>query len=87
MQKTTKRCPKCGATSFEVTAHVTQNWHVGPNGEFIECLANHVETMHVPNDEDIWGCAGCNFSAAGSKFNIEVHEHNLHPKQQKTEVQ
>ena len=33
-----KRCPKCGASTFYVTAHVTQDWKVDEHGDFIECV-------------------------------------------------
>lgn len=32
------RCPVCGAKSFEVTAHVTQDWKIDCNGTFLEAL-------------------------------------------------
>ena len=65
-----KRCPRCGAESFCVTAHVTQDWVVDGNGSFISCNDDCVEVTHFPNDYDIWDCNNCGFSAEGSAFNI-----------------
>lgn len=66
-----KRCPKCGAKQFVVSAHVVQDWLVDENGKFIECRENCVEVAHKPDDEDIWECNECGHSAAGSEFNVE----------------
>ena len=65
-----KRCPKCGAMSFYVTAHVTQDWVVDENGDWIRTEDDCVEVTHFPNDDDIWDCANCGFSAAGEEFNV-----------------
>lgn len=40
------RCPVCGAKSFEVTAHVTQDWEIDCNGTFLEALNECVEVTH-----------------------------------------
>lgn len=66
-----KRCPKCGNKEFEVTAHVTQEWRVDSEGDFIACVEECVEVTHTPNDEDIWTCAQCGYDAAGEEFNIK----------------
>lgn len=65
-----KRCPKCGAMSFYVTAHVTQDWVVDENGDWIRTEDDCVEVTHFPNDDDVWDCANCGFSAAGKEFNV-----------------
>lgn len=65
-----KTCPKCGCTKFSVTPHVTQDWLVDGNGNFISCTNQCVEVTHKPDDEDIWTCMKCGFSDSGSKFNI-----------------
>lgn len=67
-EKYNKTCPRCGSHAFLVTAHVTQDWKVDGNGNFISCLADCVEVTHVPDDEDIWVCAQCGYDAAGSEF-------------------
>ena len=70
MENKKYRCPVCGAESFEVTAHVTQDWKIDYNGSFIEALNECVEVTHYPDETDIWNCANCQFSAAGSKFRV-----------------
>ena len=64
-----KRCPQCGFQKFIVTAHVTQDWCVDEDGDFMTCLQNCVEVTHKPDDEDLWECVFCGFKAAGSEFN------------------
>lgn len=65
-----KKCPKCGAMSFVVTAHVTQDWVVDENGDFISCQDECLDVTHRPDDTDTWYCNNCGYSAVGSKFNI-----------------
>ena len=65
-----KKCPKCGCTKFHATAHVTQDWEVDQNGNFVKSLNDCVEVTHFPDDEDVWDCANCGYSAAGSEFEI-----------------
>lgn len=62
------RCPVCGAESFEVIAHVTQDWKIDCNGTFLEALNECVEVTHYPDEDDIWTCGNCAFSAEGRKF-------------------
>ena len=64
-----KKCPKCGAESFCVSAHVVQDWIVDSNGTFMQEADSCVEVTHYPDDEDIWTCAKCYYSAAGKEFN------------------
>ena len=64
------RCPKCGAESFEVTAHVTQDWRIDSNGTFLQSLNECVEVTHYPDEDDIWDCANCSYSATGGEFRI-----------------
>lgn len=68
---TKKRCPKCGAESFYVTAHVCQDWKVDCNGTVIETVDECSRILHQPDDDDIWTCANCGFDAAGSEFNVQ----------------
>lgn len=65
-----KKCPKCGCQSFNVTAHVTQDWVVDEYGNFLRCEDDCVEVTHRPDDEDVWNCANCGYSASGKEFNI-----------------
>lgn len=69
-----KRCPKCGATSFCATAHVTQDWVIDKNGTFIRSNNDCVEVTHFPDDDDIWDCNICGFSAAGRVFNMSSEQ-------------
>lgn len=62
------RCPKCGAQKFSATAHVTQDWELDGDGDFAEELNGCVETTHRPDEEDIWDCMCCGFSAPGKEF-------------------
>lgn len=65
-----KRCPICGHSNFNVTAHVTQGWLVDEDGDFIECTTECEEVTHKPNDDDSWTCAKCGHDAVGKEFNI-----------------
>lgn len=67
------RCPVCGAKSFEVTAHVTQDWKIDCNGTFLEALNECVEVTHYPDEMDIWSCSNCDFSAEGKSFPVNTH--------------
>lgn len=66
-----KKCPICGGTTFRATAHVTQDWEVDENGNFQDCIDDCLEVTHFPDDDDIWDCANCGYSAAGAKFNVQ----------------
>lgn len=47
-------------SEFSVTAHVTQEWKVNENGEFIESLKECVEVTDEPNARDfIFSCIEC----------------------------
>ena len=70
-----KQCPKCGSQCFCVTAHVTQDWLVDADGDFLECTKDCVEVTHRPDDDDIWQCDKCGYSAAGSEFNVAEPKH------------
>lgn len=65
-----KRCPKCGGNEFEVTQHVTQSVIVDGNGNFIREVSSCDDVTHFADDDDIWGCTNCGYSAAGTEFNI-----------------
>ena len=67
------RCPVFGAKSFEVTAHVTQDWKIDCNGTFLEALNECVEVTHYPDETDIWSCSNCDFSAEGKSFLVNSH--------------
>ncbi len=63
-----KKCPKCGNTKFNVSAHVVQEWLVDEDGDFIESIDDCVAVAHFPDNEDLWTCAECGYEAAGEEF-------------------
>ena len=69
-----KKCPKCGNETFYVTAHVTQDWKVDKDGEFMEVIEDCVDVMHFPDDWDMWTCTNCGHEAAGDKFEFDEEE-------------
>ena len=66
-----KRCPKCGNKTFFVTAHVSQDWKVDAEGEFMAVVDDCIEILHQPDDWDMWTCAQCLHEAAGDEFEVE----------------
>ena len=66
-----KKCPKCGGERFLATAHVTQEWIVDKDENFIESLDDCVDVTHKPDDEDLWECEKCGYAVAGKEFNVE----------------
>ena len=71
---TKKRCPKCGAESFYVSAHVRQGWEVDCYGNFVATADECEEVIHQPDDDDIWSCANCGYDAHGREFNVQVKQ-------------
>ena len=65
-----KRCPKCGGVKFLATAHVTQDWVVDGNGNFLECIDECSEVTHQPDDDALWHCINCGHEASGKEFEI-----------------
>lgn len=66
-----KRCPNCGNTTFEVDTHIIQSILVDEEGYYISTLEECIETIHSPDDDDIWVCSKCGYDAAGSEFNVK----------------
>ena len=64
-------CPKCGGTEFIVTAHVTQDWKVDTDGDFLQCVQECVEVTHKPDNGDKWACAKCGYCREGSAFTYD----------------
>lgn len=62
------RCPECGGMNFYVTCHVTQEWVVDEKGDFLECNDDCMEVMHYPDENDIFDCKDCGYSAEGREF-------------------
>lgn len=73
----TKICPKCGARSFVVTAHVTQDWLVDEHGGVLSCIDECVVVTHQPDDEDLWFCANCLHKATGAELNEDAVEEDM----------
>ena len=66
-----KRCPKCRAETFYVSAHVVQDWKVNKYGDWVETLDDCVAVTHFADDEDIWECANCGYADVGNVFNVK----------------
>lgn len=52
-------CPYCGNRKFSVTVHVTQDWAVDEDGNWLETIQDCLEVTHFPNDDDEWDCIKC----------------------------
>lgn len=65
-----KRCPKCGCKKFFVTAHITQDWVVDENGNYIETAEDCIDVTHYPDNDDVWQCFECYHTAPGCEFEI-----------------
>lgn len=49
---------------FIATAHVTEDWVVDSNGDFIELSTkSDCQVLHAPDEQDIWTCAFCGTEA------------------------
>lgn len=68
-----KRCPECGCEVFYVNAHVTQDWKVDCNGDYLETLDECIEVVRLPDDNDLWECADCGHSDVGANFNVKLN--------------
>jgi hypothetical protein len=46
---------------FYTTAHITQEWAVNGNGDFLESVApyDHTDVTHGPTPKKVWECAVC----------------------------
>lgn len=58
-------CPKDNTHGrFIATAHVTEDWVVDGDGDFIELATTPPgEVVHRPDEDDIWTCAICGTEA------------------------
>lgn len=63
-----KVCPKnIKHNRFFATAHVTENWLVDAEGNFIEVSdSSDCEVTHEPDERDVWTCAECGAEAVRS---------------------
>ena len=58
------RCPKNPDHKHFITvAHVTQDWVVDEEGNFVEVHSDEGETTHGPNPGNTWTCAECGAEA------------------------
>lgn len=69
-----KKCPKCGNKIFEVTAHVTQEWQVDEDGDFLGLISECEMVTHAPDDNDLWQCSKCGYQSTGEDFNVKDEE-------------
>ncbi len=44
---------------FSVTAHITEEWIVDENGEFLDVTGNSGEVTHRPGKDDCFTCIEC----------------------------
>jgi hypothetical protein len=68
-------CPKDKTHDrFVVTAHVTEDWVVDANGDYIETfLRSDCVVIHEPDEEDVWQCFMCDTVAVKVE---EVNDEN-----------
>ena len=66
-----KRCPECGYEEFYVTVHVTQEWKVDGEGNFIAEVDPCMDVTHRADDIDLWECAGCGRLYRGTDLNVK----------------
>lgn len=58
------KCKNCtNPTGFYVTAHVTQEWLVDADGDWIRTINECSEVTHGPDENDLWTCADCHEEA------------------------
>lgn len=76
------KCPRCGATRFRATAHVTQDWTIDEKGDFVICTEDCMEVTHFPDLYDIIDCDECGFSDDGRAFVTEKQE-DIPPEKEK----
>lgn len=65
-----KRCPQYGNEHFAVTRHVTQTVLVNRDGFYEGTATSCDEVTHEADDDDIWNCTSCGYSAPGREFNV-----------------
>jgi len=57
-------CPKNNRhRRFSVTAHVTQEWKVDRDGEYLKTLNDCQEVIHHPDTDDMFICLACGAEA------------------------
>tara|TARA_Y100001963_G_scaffold14528_1_gene18130 strand:+ start:1057 stop:1266 length:210 start_codon:yes stop_codon:yes gene_type:complete len=65
-------CPKDKTHGrFIVTAHVTEDWIVDGEGNFVELSTkSDCQVLHEPDEQDVWTCAIC--GAEANKRNEKI---------------
>ena len=58
-------CPKDNTHDrFIATAHITEDWVVDGEGNFVELsTASDCQVVHAPDEDDYWECAICGAEA------------------------
>lgn len=67
-----KKCPKCGNETFIVHAHVVQAWEVDRDGDYLKVIEECDAVAHFPDNDDLWACSSCGYTASGDKFEAEA---------------
>lgn len=59
------KCPNnCASQEFWATAHVTQDWVIDSEGDFVDVIANSESTtLHYPDIDDSIVCRECHQEA------------------------
>lgn len=57
-------CPKSDKhRTFNVTAHVAQEWKVDENGNFLSMIESCTDVIHRPEQADLFACSVCGADA------------------------
>lgn len=61
-------CPKNPKhRTFNVTAHVAQEWKVSDDGSFLKLINNCTDVVHRPDAADLYSCSVCGEEAKVEK--------------------
>ena len=65
-------CPKSNRHKrFSVTAHIVQEWEVGPDGQFTKVITDCTDVTHQPAQDDLFLCRTCGTQALVEDGNEE----------------
>lgn len=56
-------CPNGCNSQLATVATVQQDWKVDAEGGFVECLNEATETVHEPDNDNVWSCLECGAEA------------------------
>lgn len=48
---------------FSVVCHVTEEWEVDENGNFIKLIEGCIDVIHGPSKDTVWCCMECGSEA------------------------